>query len=144
MESLGKVFDFLILLTVLFIFPVNWAFGRAETVGDYSLENKVEEFLDATMTLRQIDGKELNSFIFELDALFKNYKAEIIVKRGVAEAEADGMGYRAVSYSSVIEMQAIEDDIENKGCFALYKNDILVIKVSDKNGVFLSGARLII
>ena len=144
MDSLGKIFDFLVMLVVLFIFPVSWAFGRAETVGDYSLKEKAENFLDSCLTIRQIDDKEINGLISELDDLFKHYEVELSVKRRIAEAEADGEGYRTVSFSSMIDMSAIEDDIENKGYFALHNNDVLIIKIYDEKGVFISGARLII
>ena len=144
MDSLGKIFDFLVMLVVLFIFPVSWAFGRAETVGDYSLKEKTENFLDSCLTTRQIEGKGINGLISGLDDLFKHYEVELSVKRRIAEAEADGTGYHTVSYSSMIDMPAIEDDIEKKGYFALYKKDVLIIKIYDEKGVFISGARLII
>ena len=144
MDSLGKIFDFLILLIVLFIFPVNWAMGTAEIVGDYSLNGLIEEFLDSAMYERRIDRNDLNSLEEGITDLFKHYELELAVQRGVSEFETDGISQEVVSFVSKITMPSIEEDIEKDGYFSLCINDVLMIQVLDKNGVFLSGVRLII
>ena len=61
MDSLGKIFDFLVLLAVLFIFPVNWAFDQAEAVGDYAVNGIVENFFSKVQDLGGIELKEMSS-----------------------------------------------------------------------------------
>ena len=143
MDSLGKIFDFLVLLAVLFIFPVNWAFDQAEAVGDYAANGIVEDFLSKVQDLGGIELKEMSSLRSNMSDLFGYYEIYISVKRGISDVEITGENNGVVSYESLIDMSVIEAEIEGTGFFELHKNDVLSLSISDKKGVFMSKVRVI-
>ena len=143
MDSLGKIFDFLVLLAVLFIFPVNWAFDQAEAVGDYAANGIVEDFLSKVQDLGGIELKEMSSLRSNMSDLFGYYEIYISVKRGISDVEITGENNVVVSFESLIDMSVIEAEIEGTGFFELHKNDVLSLSISDKKGVFMSKVRVI-
>ena len=143
MDSLGKIFDFLVLLAVLFIFPVNWAFDQAEAVGDYAVNGIVEDFFSKVQDLGGIELKEMSSLRSNMSDLFGYYEIYISVKRGISDVEITGENNVVVSFESLIDMSVIEAEIEENGFFELHKNDVLSLSISDKKGVFMLKVRVI-
>ena len=143
MDSLGKIFDFLVLLTVLFIFPVNWAFDQAKAVGDYAVYGIAEDFFSEVQDLGGIELKEMSSLRSNMSDLFGYYEIYISVKRGISDVEITGENSGVVSFESLIDMSVIEAEIEGTGFFELHKNDVLSLSISDKKGVFMAKVRVI-
>ena len=143
MDSLGKIFDFLVLLVVLFIFPVNWAFDRVDTVGDHVVYGIVEVFFSEAQYTRCIGMKEMDCLGLKMSEMFGYYQIYISVKRSISDVEKTGEDTGVISFESLIDMSAIESEIERNGFFELQKNDVLSLSISDKKGVFLSKVRVI-
>ena len=141
MEALAKVFDMFVLLVLLFIFPVNWAMNDAERVSDCSIKGMVREFLDSVEQYGEIDERSIGKLESELCALMKHYVIEYEVKRGISEKES--LGGEIMNYDSSISSDIVLTTVEKRGAFRLGKNDVLTVKVYDKDSAIYYGVRLI-
>lgn len=143
MDSLGKIVDFFVMLAVLFVFPINWAFDQADTVGDYAVYGIVEDFFSEAQYKGCIDRTELKGLESRLSGLFGYYDIYISVKRGISDIEKTGSDTGIISFESLIGMSVVDSEIESKGFFELQKNDVLSVSISDKKGIFISKMRVI-
>lgn len=136
MDSLGKIVDWAVLLIVLFIFPVNWALGSIERIADESLRDIADAFLEEACRQEGIDDLCCEKLEYELSVLPKYYRAEISVKRHISVSDYD-VTSDADNYTSIIGMTDIESGIKADGNFRLVLEDVLVLKLYDRDALFL-------
>ena len=136
MDSLGKILDILILIIVMFIFPVRWALSITDEVSEEAVRTIADRFMDEADEKKAIDWAACSKLDSRLRVLTKSFRADISVRRKISGQKMDGGRMEAGFFDNDIPMTDITEEMEAYGLFSLSSGDILNIKIFDKNGVF--------
>ena len=141
MDVMGRLYDALVLVVVMFIFPAVWAVSASENVA----YTEVEKQADMIIERFEHDGSITADSITRLEDITKQIpglRFNIIIYRDSFYITEDDAGEQsAYSYRHLITMDEIMDSLERKEEFMLLPPDTVYLYIMDEATVYYTAIR---
>ena len=125
MDAMGKLFDILIFITVLFMVPVSWAVTASGNMSADAAFMEADNFMAVTEKEESISEaalRKLNENIMGSGG----FRLSINVKRDAGK---------------LITMEEIMDEIDAMGEFRLLPFDTVILNIYDRDSVLYTSTR---
>ncbi|MBR4780912.1 MAG: hypothetical protein IK014_06100 [Lachnospiraceae bacterium] len=126
MDAMGKLFDILIFITVLFMVPVSWAVTASGNMSADAAVMEADNFMAVTEKEESISEAALRKLNESIGGS-GGFRLSINVKRDAGK---------------LITMEEIMDEIDAMGEFRLLPFDTVILNIYDRDSVLYTSTRL--
>ena len=126
MDAMGKLFDILIFITVLFMVPVSWAVTASGNMSADAAFMEADNFMAVTEKEESISEAALRKLNENIRGS-GGFRLSINVKRNAGK---------------LITMEEIMDEIDAMGEFRLLPFDTVILNIYDRDSVLYTSTRL--
>lgn len=141
MDAMGRLYDALVLVVVMFIFPAVWAVSASENIA----YTEVEKQADLIIERFEHDGSITANSISRLQDITKQIpglRFNINIYRNSFYITEDEAGNQSsYSYRHLITMEEILDTIDEKEEFTILPLDTVYLYIMDEISVYYTAIR---
>ena len=131
-SSLGTIIDMLLVVVVMFLFPVIWMAQKSDYLVNTQAQNATNEFITNVCERGYLDEEMYKAFMTNLSAGGTVYKVDMEHRQTVFEPEYEAGVFtgNVMEYEDEHFTDDILDALYDKGAYLLDKGDTFTVTIS--------------